>query len=222
MLAVCIAIVLYLPVLGTCQGVSGAFTQELETPKTLTARWGNRNAAAGASAAWAFGWHKIEELEGSTDVHAGLARRRKLLAQKLLQTARQPSNVAVVNDIAGHFEVLAGVLVALNRLGVVPEVYYAGGLSAYPAACYVLQLVRTRPAKVVMLQCLADCVTYFNPEVQPLTQSCAQATRWVPGGLVLRCRASLPSSASPTQRLLSVPNIIAWLFSKPLFTCTCP
>ena len=36
------------------------------------------------------------------------------------------SDVALVNDIAGHFEVLAGVMVVLHQLGVTPEVYFAG------------------------------------------------------------------------------------------------
>lgn len=38
------------------------------------------------------------------------------------------SDVAVVNDIPAHFEVLASVLVVLNQLGVYPEVYYTGEL----------------------------------------------------------------------------------------------
>lgn len=43
--------------------------------------------------------------------------------RRLLHSA---SDVAVVNDIPGHFEVLAGVLVVLNQLGVNPEVYFTG------------------------------------------------------------------------------------------------
>lgn len=38
------------------------------------------------------------------------------------------SDVAIVNDIPGHFEVLAGVLEVLNQTGVTPDVYYAGAL----------------------------------------------------------------------------------------------
>lgn len=62
------------------------------------------------------------------DAHSGSSGRRAgshtLAARRIL--AASHSDVAVVNDIAGHFEVLGGVMVVLHQLGVTPDVYFAG------------------------------------------------------------------------------------------------
>ena len=53
-----------------------------------------------------------------------------LVISALISSLHAESRIAVVNDIAGHFEVLGGVLHVLLSMGLSPDVYYTGRVDA--------------------------------------------------------------------------------------------